>query len=395
MVSDNYKSTPITNRLINVNSFLIAIILSANIIALALNKFIQIDNLIILPFLLCTIISLVINDKKNFVVVVPVTTFFLMLFLISFFQLGFSAHLLEYLMTFLIYGVCSFFIGTQPYNSEKVMTYIVVIYAVLAWVFFGFNIETLLPGNKMGLGYLILPVILASIYHLTNPVLIAKKKFFLILVILWYGYLMLLAGSRGAILSIGLFVGIMIILRSKTRLKKMLFLFLVFATTFWVYVNFLNILIFIRDILINFGLKSNFIEKFIITITTGNIDNGRLDLYTLTIERFKEKWIYGNGIGNYHDVYGTYIHNIFLQILDESGLFLALPVFFIILYGFFIIFFSKNSDKNYRFFIGLLFASSIPKLALSSIFWKEQTFWLFFIIIFSNFAFGPKKINNN
>ncbi|MFI8493298.1 O-antigen ligase family protein [Peribacillus butanolivorans] len=373
----------ISKRLIKINSFLVAVIISANILAIAINMITGLNNTVIFPFIICSLISFVVNRKTNLVVVIPLSLFFLSLFLLSFLQIGASLHLKDYLMSFCVFGITSFIIASQPFEVKKVMKYITLIYVSTSWIFLVLDIENMLPGNKMGLGYLILPVILVCIYHLSYLKVNLPKKLYYLIIIGWYGYFMIKVGTRGAILSIGLYIFLLFVLSKKITINRIIIYLMGFVIFIVVYSNILSILLIVKNILGNLGIKSYFIEKSVLLIEENNIFNGRDILYESAFNGFKESWFYGNGIGSFHDHYGTYIHNIFLQMLNESGVLLVIPLLLIICYGLFLLFFSRKIDHSFKLFICLIFTLAFPKLIVSSIFWKEQGFWILIIMIIS------------
>lgn len=380
--------TKLTNEenVIKLNSLLIAIIISANIIAIALNMLVGLNNSIVLPFILCSFISLLVNRRSNLIVVFALSFFFLLFFLISYIQLGASTHLKDYLLSFFTFGITSFIVASQPFDAQKVMRYIPLIYLVTSWIFLFLDIDHMLPGNKMGLGYLTLPVILIGIYQITTQNLKVQKKLFYFVLILWFGYFMIKVGTRGTFLSIGIYI-FLLILNTRFSYKKLFLSLVMFISSILIYLNFLPLLLSAQSFLMGLNIKSNFIEKTILAINEDNLSNGRSGLYDLAFNGFKENWLYGKGIGNFHDTYLIYVHDIFLQILNESGILLAIPVFSIILYGLFLMFFSKKIDKQLKLFICFIFSISIPRLVFSSIFWKEQSFWIFMILIISFYCF--------
>ncbi|MFJ5621685.1 O-antigen ligase family protein [Peribacillus loiseleuriae] len=383
------------DRLIKVNSFLVAVIISANIIAIAINMLTGLNNSIVLPFIICSLISFVVNRKINLIVVIPLILFFLSFFFVSYIQIGASTHLKGYLLSFCTFGITSFIITLQPFDVKRVMSYITLIYVLASWVLPNMDIDNMLPGNKMGLGYLILPIILVCISQLANVNINLQKKIFYLILVVWYGYFIIKVGTRGAFLSIVLYVFFLLILNKKFTLSRVITYVSSFVVFILVYSNFLSILLFVKGILGNINIKSNFIDKSILLIEEDNIFNGRDSLYGLAFDGFKESWLYGNGIGFFNDFYGTYVHNIFLQMLNETGVLLVIPFVLIIFYGLFQILFSKKIDRSIKFFICFIFSLVIPKLMVSSIFWKEQLFWILVIMIISIRWFKNYHISKN
>ncbi|MFJ7927805.1 O-antigen ligase family protein [Peribacillus sp. NPDC096448] len=383
MENKEIKHLIISKRLIKINSLLVAIIISANILAIAINLITGLNNTVIIPFIVCSLISFVINRKQNLVIVIPLSLFFLIYFLLSYLQIGASPHWKDYLMSFFAFGITSFIVTSQPFEVKKIMKYITLIYVFTSWIFLFLDLENMLPGNKMGLGYLILPVILVCIYQLFYIKIKSSQKLYYFIIIVWYGYFMMKVGTRGAFLSIGLYIFLLFVITKKITINRIIIYLLGLGTLIFVYTNILPLLLVARNLLENLNIKSNFIEKSVLLIEGNNVFNGRDILYESAFNGFKESWFYGKGIGFFHDHYGTYIHNIFLQMLNESGVLLIIPFVFLILYCIFLLFLSKKIDQSFKLFICFIFSLAIPKLIVSSIYWKEQGFWILIIMIIS------------
>ncbi|MDT3766198.1 O-antigen ligase family protein [Priestia filamentosa] len=395
MKKKKIEQQQIPTRLIKINSFLIAVIISANIIAMAINMLIGLNNSIILPFIVSALISLVINKKVNLIIIVPLSLFILSFFGISYIQIGASIHLKEYLLSFFTFGITSFIIASQPFEVKKVMNYITLIYVLTSWVFINLDIDNMLPGNKMGLGYLILPIILVCIHQIFYVKFSLSKKIFYLVILSWYGYFMIEVGTRGGFLSIALYILLLFVFGKKLNPSRLMICLLGLGLFTFIYSNFLSLLLSTKNILEDLNLNSYFINKSITLIRENNILNGRNTLYELAFEGFKENWFYGNGIGFFHDFFGIYVHNLFLQILNEGGILLLTPFVLIMFYGLFLMFFSKKIDRSFKLFICFIFSLVIPRLMVSSIFWKEQIFWILIIIMISFKCFKNYRFSNN
>ncbi|WP_461202965.1 O-antigen ligase family protein [Enterococcus sp. N342-3-1-2] len=84
------------------------------------------------------------------------------------------------------------------------------------------------------------------------------------------------------------------------------------------------------------------LEKFDQLNDSGDLTNGRLELWKYTFTLFKEAPIIGAGFGVVRSVFNMETHNIYLQLLGETGI-----VGFILFLALFILFL-KNSLKKYK-----------------------------------------------
>ncbi|NHN34328.1 O-antigen ligase family protein [Paenibacillus agricola] len=371
----------LSGRIIKINSILVAIIIAANLVTISLSILTGLDkNLIIIPFIFCLLISILLNKGKNAIIIILLSVFFLLFFFFSYLQVGVNIYLIEYFQSFLIFGVISFFVVAQPFDHEKVLHYTMVIYGFLSLVLLEMDIQNMPAGNKLGFGYLILPAILGSMYGLFKPKLKPFIKLFYLFIFIWYGYFMVLAGTRGAYFSIVLYVFILLYLKSNLNYKKFITLLVLISISVVVYLNMMEILLNLKEILYSLNIDSNFIDKSIIKIQNDNVDNGRYELYEIAFYSFSKSWMYGNGIGFFQYLNDIYVHNVFLEMLDEGGILLTIPVTICVIYGTFLMFLSKKIDKGHKLFLCFVFCLAIPKVMVSSIYWKEQSFWIFLMV---------------
>jgi O-antigen ligase len=128
-------------------------------------------------------------------------------------------------------------------------------------------------------------------------------------------------------------------------------------------------------------------EKNLKLIELGNILNGRDLIISKVLSYIMDKPLLGYGIGSVMEITGfNYPHNFALQFLFEGGIILAMPIIYLLINSFKLMF-SANVSLNDKTFIFFLFQSSVIQLSFSSYPWQSQIFWLFIGTVI--------KVNNN
>lgn len=197
------------------------------------------------------------------------------------------------------------------------------------------------------------------------------------------GGIILLAGARGPILCISVFVLVYIIANTFSGIKKMRFVFilLILAVIFSVLLLNLNtILNGINDILIKRNIHSRTLWT-LINISNFDFSAGRLDLYKLSLDSIKVHPVFGIGIGGDRKLLdGTYPHNIVLETLLNFGVFFGLIFNISTLSLALNTIFSK--DFTNRSLGNIFLAIGLVPLFLSGSYWSAPNFWLFLGICF-------------
>ena len=112
-----------------------------------------------------------------------------------------------------------------------------------------------------------------------------------------------------------------------------------------------------------------------------DVSNGRTSLYQMALNGFFQSPLWGNGIASFNN-YSIYPHNLFLQMLYETGVLMFIPVSYLIYKAFMIMILKRESSIDYRL-ITFLFIISIIQLSFSSHFWMRQQFWMLIWIMLS------------
>lgn len=396
------------NRLTNVNSLMIAVILTSGLIsrmfaALGIINEGLVPILFVLSLLISYITAFVTKNKfKIEINGVSIIYFILFIFVLTFLYRGVDSYVSKYFVDFLFFGISTYLLSTMSFSPSKVMYFTMVIgnivlispMAFLNYISLDFSYDSV----RMGATYAMLPSIVAAIIYL----FFIKKKGKRIINFVSYfsnGYLLFLLiteGTRGAVLAISLLFCVITYITISKRMKKNIgFLYPMFL----VIIN-ISVILFIINIqklffwLYSF-LQSKEIEIATITKTVNMIEsqgmlgvlNARDRVYERGIQLFEVSPIWGHGIGSYADIYwGTYPHNFLLQLLVEGGLLFALPFLMIFIYILWLIIKPWSNEEIHnetRLFLLFLFIICIPKLMLSSYLWQEQSFWLLIFVLLS------------
>lgn len=191
------------------------------------------------------------------------------------------------------------------------------------------------------------------------------------------GFIMIiLAGSRGPILCIGVFIILYFICFLGEHKHKYSIVFLLFSFLLLVYFCYEPILIFVSRFLISHGLSSRFIDK----ILSGTIADGagRETIWKAAIGMISERPLMGYGaMGARHVLSKIHIvgypHQLFLELLIEYGVLFG-GFFSIILI---VISYKILSMKGFDTWkcVFIVFISNAIELMLSYTYWHKLALW--------------------
>lgn len=399
-----------TNTLKNINSFLIAIILTAEFIARMIAAIGGVEEnvkpaLSIIALFISYMIVMMTKSKVKFEKNSMVFIYFIFLtFLISFLFRGIESYTSSYFFFFILYGLIPFLLTRSEYSPTKVIYFTLLIGNIVLINPIAFR-DYIRVGEtynyvSMDATYAILPSIIATIIYIFYIKNIGNILIYVVSLIsnAFLLYIVMFEGSRGAFLAIIILFIVMfgIYISSKVKVNfglgfiySFLSALLVIILTFAI-VNINKILFWLDNLLLSYDIEIAALTKTMNTIERNGILgilNGRDLVYERGYELFEQSPIFGHGIGVYADIYnGDYPHNLFLQLLVEGGMIFAFP--FIILFVVMIWYLIKpwtKRDEIYeiRLYILFLFTICIPRLMFSSYFWREGAFWLLTFVIFS------------
>ena len=228
-------------------------------------------------------------------------------------------------------------------------------------------------GYSYSMGFansLIIPIIIMFYTYFNN-----KSKWSLLLSIM--GIVVIIAiGSRGALLSIGIYFLISVLLNKDSKNYKIKLILTVLVCACCI-IYFEQILLGISKIFDSFGINS---RTLYLLLNDRNNMSGREMIYSNILNEIINNPFKIRGIAGEYAITGdTYAHNIFLELLSQFGIIfggitIAVILYFIIKDIFFI---KKSVVKD---IIIIFLAASIPLLFVSGSLWINVYFWMWIIL---------------
>lgn len=352
------------------------------------------SQLPIAVFTLLLAIIMILNNNfkiKKYVVV----TFAILSIYFLFNILLYNNETIMIFIEFLLKSFSAFLIGSLDVDGEElyglflkvaIMNFIVLlIYPILGYS------DTM---NYMRFGYSMLPSTIMFFYAALNE---KKNKLFWKIIALISLVLILIYGSRGP-LGVILILGALVLIFQKntSRIKKSI---IVILSCIGIYlIKRYNLLIKLLDyIYFNLGIQTYSLAKYRMMINQGisESSSGRDKIYISIWELIKQKPFIGHGVGILQLTSGYTAHNIFLQILVESGILGFVVWIFVWIYC--LNKYNKMSKSNeYGLFrvVTLIVSIAIGRLLISSDMWLRPEYW-FAISMLINFKWELKCLQKN
>lgn len=239
----------------------------------------------------------------------------------------------------------------------------------------------------MSISYYMLPLFISIImqsffWHKELKIKYKIFKYIIYFIIFYkYIYFYLVFASRGAIISALVCIFICFIVTRKSKIKKMIYFFIGVLSIIILCFYMESILNMTNNMLNTFNIYSRTIERTIDLVGEENIGNGRDAIYTNAFNEIQQNFIFGNGIGEFYNTYGTYPHNIFLQSWHEGGIFYMILIMIPIIYSIYIILFCNKTSKEKKYILIFLFSISLVRLMISYEYWKDNYFWIYLYIV--------------
>lgn len=252
-----------------------------------------------------------------------------------------------------------------------------------------FTGQVTLGSYSMSLSYYMLLPTLLFLDEFLNK--FSMKAFLLSIVSI---IIILALGSRGPILSIIIFVFLMLIRSSSKFSFKKTFIYGTFISiSLFIIIFFKQILVFLDNLLLNFGIQSRTIRLF---LREDLYLSGRDSLYQAVIDGISNKPVLGLGIGGDRLVNnGSYVHNLFLEIQANYGVIFGTIVGVLIVMLIIKALFVKNKEL-YSLIIIWLSLGFVP-LMVSSSYLTDLRFWILMglIVNITLLGRGRHKSNSN
>lgn len=239
---------------------------------------------------------------------------------------------------------------------------------------------------SMGLTYTLLPTIVCAIIHfiywrdsIVYYIFYCTNGFFL--------YRILLHGVRGPIICILISIILLTCTRydnNEHKIKIRSLPALIIGTlAIVIFSSFEVILLAVKTMLDKLGINFYFISKTLRLLNSSGVDNGRTDIFELSLDEFFKSPIIGRGISMFRHYTGVvYPHNFILQLLCDGGIILTLVVMGVFIYHT-IIFLLRCDDKEQYIFWIMLISVSIPAALFSGDLWENYRFWVYMAFIVS------------
>ena len=204
--------------------------------------------------------------------------------------------------------------------------------------------------------------------------------------------MILVGGSRGAVLCLGIFVVIYMLIAFQKSRRKFLYISIVAIVSVVIDMFYQPILYAVAAIMDRFNLPSRFIYKILEgSITDGQ---GRDAIWNAAINMIKEKPLLGYGamgarpvISQYHNV--GYPHNLFIEWFIEYGVIIG-GISAVLLVGVSIIIFVRKDLGEWRFVYVIAFANAC-ELMLSYTYWHKQALWICIALFISIRGYCKRK----
>ncbi|MDY0016225.1 MAG: O-antigen ligase family protein [Candidatus Delongbacteria bacterium] len=360
----------INHKKIVINSICIGLLISMNFIAGILSVS---GGIIIITI---GILGLQIYSQKG--VTISFKSALIILFIILYFLISFSVnrdnlYAFDYFLKFLIFGIVPLYMSIIKFETRLVIKYTTIIGLISLPILLMRDYNSLESGYKMGLSYSLLPIIFAAIIQFSYS---KSSKLISILTIIPPMIIMINIGSRGAFVSLFIFLLLLFVTKIKYKSIRYLFLFSISITSFFIVEYAWTILNWIQFTLMKYDLSIYALDKTVLYYANEKLFNSRDFIWANALKGIKEFSIFGYGIGSYEVIYDIFIHNIFLQSLWEGGLIFFIPILLIFLKTLSVSLSSSLTDRNKHIFLIYLLSLSYFSLLFSSKFWMNQSFWL-------------------
>lgn len=260
-------------------------------------------------------------------------------------------------------------------------------YQIALGFFYTVSTNYTIPEYDMVFSYQIMIPIIILFYKIYNKFNIID----FILIIFGVSSIVII-GSRGPILSIILFSTIFIfidLIRNRKKFKSVYMYFLGLIAVFFSFVYFEQILYQVNMFLIKFGISS----RTMILLSGGNADfsTGRSYIYKLVIQKILEKPVLGYGLaGDRIFLYGSYPHNIFLEVLVQFGIIFGSSILTIFIF-YWIKGIALNKNKEEQDLAIMFFGIGLVQLFISGSYIEASNFWLFMAICFNSVHFKKQE----
>lgn len=361
-------------RITKLNSISISLMLIINYIAAVMN----INGGIIIIISIIVALQLLANNRISInLSILILIGLILVCFFISLLIIDNKTYTFDYLSKFIVFGIIPLYLASRKFDKAIVYKTILTISFLTIPLLHLLEYNSYLSENKMGLTYSLLPIFLVAIICVKEK---WKIKIMAIAVIISSGKVFIDISSRGVIVAILLFIiGYFYITRFKGTIKQSIFTLLSIFATSVIAIRFWEVLLKIQQLLWAFNVRFYPLDKTISYQMQDKLLNARDVIWENALNGIYDNFFFGQGIGTFEVLYGTYSHNIFLQSFWEGGLFFFVPIIWVMVFVLSTII--KNRDEHTSIFLIFLLIISYASLLFSSTMWMNQGLWFLFGLI--------------
>ena len=238
--------------------------------------------------------------------------------------------------------------------------------------------DTFKSSYNMEVGYGMSLVAILLIYAFYK-----RRNVFLLLISALFEFLIILFGSRGAMLPLIVYLMMwFFISRGESKWKafgkKLTILVISCVVLFFIITSIDLITVYINDFFLD---RLNYYSRSLMRFINGDVGNAssRIDLWKPMWKYLRENAYLPLGLYADRELVGTYSHNFIIEIISNFGMFGIGAV----LYLFFqtVRFFKICTEECEKMFLCVFMSYSITRLMLSSSFWMERYFWIYLSLL--------------
>lgn len=385
------------------NSWLIALFLVETLLCKMVALIIPIPNISVIGMVIILLLFLFFNIRYGLKIKIFSLLVFgiLLLILITSGLLNGFQYVGNYFAYFLAFGMTAMLLMTVEFDYKTTLVAVLKLSVLYIICYFAFERGSFVLSDnywasQMGMAYGFLTPTVAGL-----TVVMKKDVFRLNRLTQLLAWICLLAGiyvicidcgTRGAMVSVAIAMGMLFIGRAKP-IKKIVIVTLLSIAVILILTNLEEVLLFINQWFGTRGISMPALNKMIRMMSLGIEYNGRNELSSLAIDVFKTSPLWGRGVGYYESVFGGYTHNMITELLCEVGVIGLLCAMLPILKNFIGIFIGNQEDSEMKSFNSFLFLITIPILMFSSSYWLLPSFWMYlWFILRGNGLMKRKRI---
>lgn len=308
----------------------------------------------------------------------------LLFFLVISLLINGGSSVINYLLFYLAFSTTSLVLSSLDANPEatiKSILYIDVVYLVTYFLAIrdGFLSSSNYAVAQMGVAYSFVPFAIICFVFIVENV---KNRTASGIVIL-FSFVLFMSNvyvilidtiTRGAILAVFAGMFVLLYLNSNKRIRRKILI--VFSIAILIFCFFSTeivdaFFVFFQD------TSVGAISKLIKFSDSGDVSNGRDDLYISAIKMIKNSCFLGNGVGYFENHgHSIYVHQFFLQLLCEAGI-LGMLLFIFPLFQFVKKIVTAPANSFANIYIAY-FCFIMTMLMFSNVYWFVPTFWLLY-----------------